>query len=147
MRGQHSWWRKGAVALALLLAGQYALTAENEPKVITLSCDGTVTRTTYPIPMSDTSQPVQNMGVVVNLDERTVSFMGYVAPMNYVDTANINFGGQQTGRLFPGFGTATIGGILDRVTGHMTAKATTSGTHTTVVDDYDVLCKVTNRRF
>ena len=33
---------------------------------------------------------MQKMGVVVNLNERTVSFLGYVARINEVDTANIN---------------------------------------------------------
>jgi hypothetical protein len=37
------------------------------------------------------------MGLVVNLDERTVSFMGWVAPINLLDAASIQFGGGEIG--------------------------------------------------
>jgi hypothetical protein len=35
------------------------------------------------------------MGVVVNFDERTVSFLGYVAPTMRVDAATVGFDGEK----------------------------------------------------
>jgi hypothetical protein len=56
------------LALLLLMAGQYARAAE--PKVITLSCDGTLTDTYGIKPgAAELRQPMQKVGVVVNLDE------------------------------------------------------------------------------
>jgi hypothetical protein len=140
----------------LLVPGQHARAAE--PKVITLSCDGTFTDTTY---RDANPEPMKNMGVVVNLDARTVSFMGYVARIKDVDEANISFGGSQIGEHKEDY-RISITGDIDRVTGHMIATTTTSDpTPTTRRGDddlekflpagtifhYDVLCKVTNRLF
>jgi hypothetical protein len=50
------------------------------------------------------------MGVVVNFDERTVSFLGYVARINEVDAANVSFGGKQIGGRDLGFN-VTVGCI------------------------------------
>jgi hypothetical protein len=98
------------------------------------------------------------MGVVANLNVRTVSFMGFVAPIINVDAASINFNGEQigpVGKIANEAGnTVRIDGILDRVTGHMAADITTYPTlklsdPNTVftTDHYDVLCKATNRVF
>ena len=69
-----------AFLLALLLmAGQQAraepkVKARAEPKVITLSCDGTVTdTTTTSLSIDRQPQPIEKMGVVANLNERTVT--------------------------------------------------------------------------
>jgi hypothetical protein len=68
-----------ALALLPLVLGIHARTAENEPKEFTLSCDGTLTRT------SDATKPMdmevlQKISVVVNLNDQTVFFLGYVTP-------------------------------------------------------------------
>jgi hypothetical protein len=135
--------RISAILLTLLsTAGQYApATAENEPKVITLSCDGTLART------SDANKPknmeaVQTTTVVVNLDDRTVFFLGYVVPISDVDQASINFGGRQM--VDYGFSISIVGHI-DRASGLM--DVTTVTLDPTKPDDpnvatvaYDVSC-------
>jgi hypothetical protein len=47
--------------------------ARDEPKVISLSCEGTVSPT-YGANKPEPPQPLQKTAVVVNLDEQTVSF-------------------------------------------------------------------------
>jgi hypothetical protein len=140
----------GILLTPLSAAGQYASAAENGPNVV-LSCDGTLTPTRGEAKPAG-PQPVQNMAVVVNLDERTVSFMGYVTHINDVDTANISFGSKQIGGLDLDYSIA-IRGDLDRATGHMDATTTTFDSTkqpydpNTVVIRYEVLCKVTTRVF
>ena len=132
--------------LAFVLAGHYAQAAE--PKVVTLSCDGTATEQTSLLSKFSAPDPIK-MGVVVNFEERTVSFLDYVVPLGKVDAAEVEFGGQQIGDT-AGIDMAA-GGDIDRVTGHMTARASTrmtdQPTETTRVVVFDVLCKVTNRLF
>ncbi|MGC2075440.1 MAG: hypothetical protein WA728_05285 [Xanthobacteraceae bacterium] len=131
-----------ALALLPLVVGGQARAAENEPKVITLSCDGTLTPT-YGANKPEVPQPLQKASVIVNLDEQTVFFFGYVIPIDDVDEASINFGGRQI--VDYGFSVA-IRGSIDRVTGRMDA--------TTVLSDptkqpdpnaatihYDVICE------
>jgi hypothetical protein len=109
--------RISAVLLILLSrAGQYApATAENEPKVITLSCDGTLTAT-YGANKPKNMEASQKTSVVVNLDDQTVFFLGYVVPIHDVDQASINFGGRQM--VDYGF-SISIGGHIDRASGRM----------------------------
>jgi len=125
--------------------------AQAEPTVITLSCDGTVADTSStPLPIDRQPKPVEKMGVVANLNERTVSFMGFIAPIALVDAASISFAGEDVGpKVAPG-----IDGILDRVTGHMVADTSTyetkklSDLNSVIIKDHiDVLCKATNRVF
>jgi hypothetical protein len=124
----------------LLMVGQHARAAE--PKVITLSCDGTFTNVT--------PEPMEKMGVVVNLDERTVSFAGYVARFKEADPGSIAFFGTQDDEI-------GIMGVIDRITGHMDAMITFPARPTNENDPkkfgprstfrYDLLCKVGNRLF
>jgi hypothetical protein len=127
--------------LALVLIGH---TRADELKVITLSCEGTLTPT-YGANKSEAPQPLQKTGVVVNLDEQTVFFLGYVAPIYDIDEATINFGGRQV--VDYGF-SLVIRGNIDRVTGRM--DATTALSDPTKQPDpnaatvhYDVVCKAT----
>ena len=61
-----------AFLLALLLMTEQE--ARAEPKVITLSCDRTVTdTTTTSLSIDRQPQPIEKMGVVANLNERTVT--------------------------------------------------------------------------
>ena len=48
-----------------LIGVGHAQAAENEPKVITLSCDGTLTRTYGANKPADHSEPLQKTGAVV----------------------------------------------------------------------------------
>ena len=66
---------KNTVLVLLLLLQHHARAAENEPNVITLSCDGMLTAT-YGANKPEAPQPLQKTGLVVNLDEQTVFFLG-----------------------------------------------------------------------
>ena len=81
--------------------------------------------------------------VIVNLDEQTVFFFGYVIPIDDVDEASINFGGRQI--VDYGFSVA-IRGSIDRVTGRMDATTVLSDPTkqpdpNTATIHYDVICK------
>jgi hypothetical protein len=102
-----------ALALLPLVLGGYAQAAENEGKVITLSCDGTLTRTYYGANKPADREPFQTTTVVVNLDEQTMFFLGYILPIYDVDEASINFGARQIAVDY-GFSVA-ITGIFDRL--------------------------------
>jgi hypothetical protein len=73
----------GLPLLPLVVVG-HGQAAENEGKVIRLSCDGTLTRT-YGANKPADAEPLQKTGAVVNLDEQTVFFLGYVVPIESVD--------------------------------------------------------------
>jgi hypothetical protein len=115
--------------------------AESEGKVITLSCNGTLTRT------HGTSEPanpelLQKFSAVLNLNEQTVFFLGYTVPIESVDEASINFGARQAVEY--GFVIA-ITGHIDRASGRM--DITTVTLDPTKADDprvvavrYDVVC-------
>jgi hypothetical protein len=107
--------------LPLVLAG-YAQAAENAPKVITLSCDGTLTRTYGASKPADLPEPLQKIGAVVNLNEQTVFFLGYVVPIESVDEVSINFGARQAVEY--GFIIALTGHI-DRASGRMNVMTVT----------------------
>jgi len=134
------------MALALLpplVLGGHAQTVENEPKVITLSCDGALTAT-YDANKPKNMEESQKISVVVNLDDQTVFLLGHVAPISDVDQASINFGARQI--VDYGF---SIRGRIDRASGRM--EVTTVTSDPTKPDDpdiatlrYDTLCKATN---
>ena len=133
-----------ALALLPLVSGDHAPAAENEGKVITLFCDGTLTRT-YGANKPADPEPLQKSAVVVNLDEQTVFFLGYVAPIQDVDEASIAFGGTQV--VDYGFSMA-IWGDIDRKTGRMDATTVLSDPTkqpdpNTATVHYDVVCKAT----
>jgi hypothetical protein len=132
-------------ALALLLPlvlGGHAQAAENEGKVITLSCDGTLTRT-YGANKPAEPEALPRTGAVVNLDDQTVFFLGYVVPIESVDEATINFGARQI--VDYGF-IIGITGHIDRASGRM--DVTTVTLDPTKPNDpniaalrYDVICE------
>jgi hypothetical protein len=72
-----------SAALALLSLVLLVHARANEPKVITLSCEGTLIPT-YGASRPEAAQPLPRTGVVVNLDAQTVFFLGYVAPIHNV---------------------------------------------------------------
>jgi hypothetical protein len=135
-----------ALALLPLVLGGHA--RADEPKVITLFCEGTLTPT-YGANKPEAPQPLQKTGVVVNLDEQTVFFLGYVVPIDEVDETSINFGGMQI--VDYGFSIA-IRGNIDRVTGRMDVTTVLSDPTkqpdpNTATVHYDVVCKVTSGIF
>jgi len=88
---------------------------------------------------------LQKTGLVVNLDEQTVFFLGYVVPIDEVDEASLNFGGRQLGDY--GFSIA-IRGHIDRVTGRMDVTTVLSDPTkqpdpNTATIHYDVVCRAT----
>jgi hypothetical protein len=128
--------------LCFLIGVSHVRAAENEPKVITLSCHGTLTPT-YGANKRMDPQSVQKTSVVVNLDEQTVFFLGYVVPILNVDEASIEYGGRQT--VDYGFNIG-ITGHIDRPSGRM--EVTTVMSDPTGQPDpniatihYDLICK------
>ena len=132
---------KNTVLVLLLLLQHHARAAENEPNLITLSCDGMLTAA-HGANKPEAPQLLQKTGLVVNLDEQTVFFLGYLVPIESVDEASINFGARQT--VDYGFSIA-ITGHIDRASGRMAV--TTETLDPTKPDDpniatlrYDVIC-------
>lgn len=131
------------LALLLLALGIHARAAENEPNVMTLSCDGRLIAT-YGANKPEAPQPSQRTSLVVNIDEQTVFFMGYVVPIERVREDSIKFGGTQT--VDYGFRVAFRGNI-DRATGRMDATLVMSdptqqpSDANTATIRYDVVCK------
>jgi hypothetical protein len=131
------------LALLLLVLGDRAQPAESGPNVIALSCVGMFTAT-YGANKPEAPKPLQETALVVNLDEQTVFFLGYVIPIESVGEASIKFGGMQT--VDYGFSVA-IRGNIDRATGRMDAALLLSdptrqpSDPNTAVIRYDVVCK------
>jgi hypothetical protein len=133
-----------ALALVPLVLGIHARTAENEPKEFTLSCDGTLTRT------SDANKPMymellQKISVVVNLNDQTVFFLGYVIPTSDVDQVSIDFGGRHI--VDYGF-SISIRGHIDRESGRtdittVTLDPTKPNDPNIATLRYDMICKAT----
>jgi hypothetical protein len=137
--------KTAALALLPLVLGGHAQATENEGKLITLSCDGTLTRT-YGANKPADPEPLQKTGAVVNLDEQTVFFLGYVVPIESVDEASINFGARQI--VDYGF-IVGITGHIERASGRM--DVTTVTLDPTKPNDpdiaalrYDVVCATNN---
>ena len=80
-----------------------------ESTIISLSCEGT---TKVYVKRDESVNPVTNMGVVVNLAERTVSFDGRIAHIDHVGAGAIFFGGDSL---------KDTTGYIDGKTGAMTA--------------------------
>lgn len=133
-----------AMALLPLLPIAWHAAQGAETTVVTLSCDGTITNARA---SEAKPEPINKMGLVVNLVERTVSgFADIVAHVDKIDTDDISF--SSTGNLVaPGrrgsIGSITVMGEIDGVTGAVSAKTFT----TTTVSTYDLLCKPANRLF
>jgi hypothetical protein len=124
------------IVMLLFVAAKVARAAE--PSVIVLACDGIMTMTVGE--HQSPPQPVNKVGVIVNLTEGTVSFAGSVAHIDSVDTAVISFGTDDVLREeVPHRAT----GDIDRVTGVMSA-ATINGT---VLSSYELACKAASRVF
>jgi hypothetical protein len=88
--------KTSTLTLLLLVVGDdHARAAENDPNVIILSCDGTLTAT-HGANKPEAPQPLNKTALVVNLDEQTAFFLGYAVPTESVNEASIKFGGTQS---------------------------------------------------
>jgi hypothetical protein len=88
-------------------------------------------------------QSAEKSTVIVNLDDQSIFFMGYVTPIEGVDGANIRFGGRQI--VDYGFNVA-ISGNIDRATGRMDATLIMSdpmqpADANTATIHYDLVCR------
>jgi hypothetical protein len=116
-----------------------------ETTVITLTCDG---KKTDAKASEAKPEPVEKIGLVVNLGERTVSgFAGIVARIAKVDAAHISFGSTVKRSLLSfrsePAASVTVMGDIDRVTGAVSATIMTTAT----ASSYDLICKPTSRLF
>ena len=105
-----------AVYLGLLAALSLVPVQGQQPTSITLSCNGTSKLMTA----SDDAKPdpVTNVGMIVNFQERTVTFNSYRIPIERADSTMVLFHGEQAmsyagTKLKP----VTVDGSVDRVTG------------------------------
>jgi hypothetical protein len=126
--------------LPILLVG-HARAADAEGKVITLSCEGTLTRA-YGANKPADPEPLQKTGAVLNLDEQTVFFLGFAIPIESVDEASISFGARQ----------AADYGFIIGITGHVDRPSSRMAVTTTTLDPtkpddpniatlrYDLIC-------
>jgi len=110
-----------------------------ETKIVTLSCGGAGTIG------NGKSQPIGKTGVVVNLAEDRVAFVGYVVPITQADVATITFKGRTKD---PEFGLlVSVTGSIDRVTGEMEAKTTFLGDRSATPNSWALRCKPATRMF
>jgi len=134
------------IMLAVMLAGHYA--QATEATVITLSCDGT---SQLMGASTNTPEPANKVGLVVNLADNTVTGFGVVACIDRTDAASISFSGEGPLSLHGArFGTISLTGEMDRVTGAVSVLTGTSSLRDNKVMSsytYDLVCKVTNRLF
>jgi hypothetical protein len=127
--------------LASLLPGHAVHGAETG--ILTLSCNGTARSLLRKKDNSDSKpEPVAKLGLVVNLDERTVTGFLFPARIDNTDDARVEFRGKN--------GNWAVWGSLDRMTGRVSA--ITMALHPTIPDqfteskDWDLICEPTRRR-
>ena len=88
---------------------------------------------------------MRKLGLIVNLAEHTVSFGGYVAPIDKVDGANVAFTGTSNmpvGQYGPV--STLVSGNVDRVTGTVIATAMSKGVGPLL---WELSCKPATRLF
>jgi len=105
------------VAYAALLWVLVVPVQAQQSNSITLACNGT---SKLAMAAADVKpDPITNMGIIVNVADRSVTFMDFVTPLTGISATLVSFNGRQTpvalgvkGKPF------TIDGSIDRVTGH-----------------------------
>lgn len=104
------------VFFALMLPAK----AQQQGSTITLSCNGTG-KFTAASAADLKPDPITNLGIIVNVTDRTVTIMDYVMPLTGITATMVSFNGQTppvvSGVKLKPF---TINGSIDRVTGHTT---------------------------
>jgi hypothetical protein len=109
------------VTSAIVMMAAAALTLPAHAQQITLSCNGT-SKLMATAAADLTPEPIKNLGIIVNVADRTVTFMDYVTPVTGITATLVSFHGQQNPTAPAPFGLKgkrfTIDGSIDRVTGH-----------------------------
>jgi hypothetical protein len=132
--------------LALLLPGA-------EDPVLTLSCDGTVTKSIWDSDngISKQREPVTNMSLVANFAEGTVTGFLHPARITKVDAHYVRFSGSTHGELAVLNGAWSVNGSINRITGGVVAD--TIRLHPTIpnklshLGEWALLCKPVKRLF
>jgi hypothetical protein len=125
------------IALTAMVAAP-SMTAQAADAVLTLSCDGTVTRLTD----DDKTERIANWGLLVNLPEHTVSGFSHVARINMIGEVYVDFSGQS--------GNWSIHGSIDRITGRVSATTRSEDSKTGRSIDqrqWNLICKPAKRLF
>jgi hypothetical protein len=124
--------------LAVLLPAYVAEAAETA--VLTLSCNGAVTRLS--LDGNDKPERVANMGLVVNLPEGTVTGFEYVAGVTIIGEVYVDFSGASGGW--------SMYGSIDRITGSMTTYTALRNSKTGALvheREWNLICKPVKRLF
>jgi hypothetical protein len=136
-----------ALTVAFVLMPPVLSVHAAETSLITLVCDGytTTTATDKDAKSEPNTGPISRFGMVVNLAERTVSFVGYLTPIAAMDAGSGSFSGENKVLAPPGAKSETmfLSGSIDRVTG--SAKVVAVGAVSMVA--YELRCRLTNRLF
>jgi hypothetical protein len=125
------------IALNAMVAA-VSMTAQAADAVLTLSCDGTVTRLTD----NDKTERIANWGLLVNLPEHTVSGFAHVARIDKISEVLVDFSGTS--------GNWSVYGSIDRITGRVSATTASRDSKTGALIDeriWDLLCKPTKPLF
>jgi hypothetical protein len=123
--------------LALLLPGA-------EDPVLTLSCDGTVTKSIWDTDntISKELEPVTNMSLVADLSGGAVTGFLHPARVTKVDTNYVRFSGSTHGELA---GTWSVNGSINRITGGVVAVTIrldpTIPDKLSHLDEWNLVCK------
>jgi hypothetical protein len=114
MNKSSAWFAALGVFAALLL---WSAHAQQQPSSIILSCNGTSKLTA--VTTADVKpDSITNLGIMVNLADRTVTFMDYVAPVTLISATLVSFSSRQTPVVFGVRKPFIIDGSIDPVTGH-----------------------------
>jgi hypothetical protein len=132
-----------AMLLSLLATGGGR--AEANPLVF--ACDGTITNSMITDAKPETAN---NVGVLVDPNNHTVSFNGYTVPIDRVDATTVAFAGD-TYSVYRGFKSPmSVSGTIDRITGAMQVTTMLLGIADKKIissENWDLLCKPKNRMF
>jgi hypothetical protein len=101
-------------AFVLFLALTLPANAQQQGSTITLSCNGS-SKFTATAAEDLKPEPITNLGIIVNLTDRTVTLNQYVLPITVVNATLVAFDGQQN-RGVKG-ASFDLSGAIDRVTG------------------------------
>jgi hypothetical protein len=114
-----------------------------QQNTITLSCSGTAKYTTT---TAVEPEAINNLGIIVNLADRTVTVTDYVTPIANITATQISFRGQP-GPVVSGLKIKpfTIDGSIDRVTG----KTSIDWYHENIADNtsWELTCRSATRLF
>jgi hypothetical protein len=137
--------RIALAALAMLLAtsAAYSATKETQKGTLTLSCDGTSETNFYgKTYVSPTSEPIKNMGLVIDYGNHRVDSAVF----------SLTFGADDVGEAAIWFESAEVGlsGTIDRISGavEVTSKSIDAKTkEITAITSYHLQCKPAKRMF